>query len=425
MPLSQALGADRAVAAWQPAPSAHAPLVLLSQVAWDDVWQRPQEHALRAAAHRPVIYLSPVQIHEWRRNMIGRWNPVRIPKEGNGRLIVLSPLVYPGHYKSAGIFLSNGRLMARWLGAALRRLAASGALTPDGGLDVLLNTPLLLPLVERLEAARRLPGNFRVHYDVIDDFAGFDWAPRFSRNLDRRLIERARSLTTGTRELARRLQPVRPDATFVPLGVNCDLFGTHSPAPADMVDLPRPIIGYFGTLSDRLDYPLLQAVADAYPGGSLVLIGPVRVAESVLPRGGNVRVLGLRPHGELPGYAQAFDVGLIPFRVNEANRALNPVKALEYLAAGVPVVSTDLPDVRSLHTPPVFLADHPGGAKEGSAGYPAFLQQVEAALKLSSDGSALAEYRARAKRHAAGFTWQAMAQELELRMGVGGVDREK
>jgi glycosyltransferase involved in cell wall biosynthesis len=405
--------AGESVRGWQPPACGHRPLVILSQVAWDDVWQRPQEHAMRAAAHRTVIYLSPVQIHEWQRNLVERYEPVRMPLGSNGRLLVLSPLTLPGHYKTGLAFSWNMAILRRWLIAALERLG----MLPDGGLDVLLNTPLLLPLVEGLENRGRLKGA-RIHYDMIDDFAGFEWAPRFSRNLDRRLLDRALSLTTGTRELARRLQSARPDAVFVPLGVDAEGFGRVAPVPADLQNLPRPWIGYFGTISDRLDYGLLDAVAAAYPNGTLILIGPVRVAAGVLPDRPNVRLMGLRPHGELPAYAQAFDVGLIPFRVNAANRALNPVKALEYLAAGLPVVSADLPDVRALHVPPVFVAhqaeEQPGVPTDARS----FLAAIGEALALRADPDRLEAYQREARAHAKRFTWDGMARELERRMGV-------
>jgi hypothetical protein len=83
------------------------------------------------------------------------------------------------------------------------------------------------------------------------------------------------------------------------------------------------------------------------------------------------------------------------------------------------VVSVDLPDVRALHMPPVFVADHPENAPEGAAGHPSFLQRLEDALALASDPDRRRTYADQARAHAARFSWQGMTDELERRMGIG------
>ena len=117
--------------------------------------------------------------------------------------------------------------------------------------------------------------------------------------------------------------------------------------PNDINFVPRPILGYFGTVDERLDYELIAAVADADPEWSIVMVGPVTgIDPEHLPRRKNIFWIGPRAYGEMPDYAHGFQVCLAPFALTDATRLHRPLKVGEYLMAGRPVVSTDLPEVR-------------------------------------------------------------------------------
>jgi glycosyltransferase involved in cell wall biosynthesis len=122
--------------------------------------------------------------------------------------------------------------------------------------------------------------------------------------------------------------------------------------PADIADLPRPIIGFHGLLADWVDYELIRKVAERFSSGSVVLIGKTSVDAAqkikVLDDVPNVHLLGRKPYQDLPAYCKGFDVALNPFAINELTLAANPLKVREYLAAGLPVVSTDIPEVHVL-----------------------------------------------------------------------------
>ena len=112
------------------------------------------------------------------------------------------------------------------------------------------------------------------------------------------------------------------------------------------------MLGYFGVIDERLDYELLARLADAFPNGSLVLVGPVvKVDPRELPQATNIHWLGPAAVRELPRYVKGFDVCLMPFALNEATEFINPTKTLEYMAAGKPIVSTAVPDVVRNFTP--------------------------------------------------------------------------
>jgi UDP-galactopyranose mutase len=116
--------------------------------------------------------------------------------------------------------------------------------------------------------------------------------------------------------------------------------------PADQASIPRPRLGFFGVIDERMDIDLVAAVAAARPSFQLVLIGPVvKIDPATLPRLPNIHYLGQKTYDELPAYLAGWDVALLPFARNESTRFISPTKTPEYLAAGKPVVSTSIRDV--------------------------------------------------------------------------------
>ncbi len=118
--------------------------------------------------------------------------------------------------------------------------------------------------------------------------------------------------------------------------------------PAPLKRLPRPVIGFFGLVADWIDLPLVRRVADAYPQASVVLLGKVVTSTAALDGARNVHLLGRRPYAELPAWCRGFTVAITPFHRNELALAANPLKAREYVAAGLPNVCTDLPELRQV-----------------------------------------------------------------------------
>jgi glycosyltransferase involved in cell wall biosynthesis len=166
--------------------------------------------------------------------------------------------------------------------------------------------------------------------------------------LERRLLDRVDMLVATAQRLTEIKVPASGRIRYLPQGVNYDHFAAPRSVPAEFAELPRPLIGFAGSISHCCDYPLLCRIARAWPDASIVLVGPVRVDDDVLEvlQLPNVHFLGPRPYDELPAYVQAFDVGVIPYLLNEWTMSVDPLKLLEYLAAGIPVVTTDIPEVR-------------------------------------------------------------------------------
>jgi glycosyltransferase involved in cell wall biosynthesis len=143
--------------------------------------------------------------------------------------------------------------------------------------------------------------------------------------------------------------------------------------PPDIAALPHPIIGFFGLIHEWLDLDLLAKIARTHADWSIVLIGKSVVDVSRLESLPNIHLLGRRPYEALPDYCRAFDVGIIPFAVNEMTLNINPIKLREYLSAGLPVVSTDLPEVK-YYGDEVYIAH----------GHDEFISKIERAIREDS-----------------------------------------
>jgi glycosyltransferase involved in cell wall biosynthesis len=205
-------------------------------------------------------------------------------------------------------------------------------------------------------------------YYCVDEWSMFSYLDRAQTvAAERRVLERVDAVFAINHALADAKRAVNR-ATFVsPHGVDHSLFARAlDPAlavPADLAALPGPRIGFYGTLRDWVDFPLIAHIARARPAWSIVLIGQVLGDVSALHGLPNVHLLGQKRHDELPAYCKGFDVGMIPYRIDERMAFVNPLKLREYLSAGLPVVSTPVPEVvryshmcRIAATPDDFVA---------------------------------------------------------------------
>ncbi len=255
--------------------------------------------------------------------------------------------------------------------------------------------------------------------DVLDVIYGTDdWvAGAVIHRVDPRKLERAElwSLEQADRAVVitpmladrwRKLGFTRPLAV-VPNGVNVSAYaGMDGVEPAKGIDLEPPVAGVMGHLSARIDISLLESVLAA--GCSLLLVGPRDPAwepkrfDRLLahPR---VRWVGPQPFETLPSYLKWIDVGLTPYADSHFNRASFPLKTLEYLAAGKPAVSTDLPAVRWFDTDLITVA---GGERFGAA-------VREAALQPANE-----ELKRRRISFASEHTWEQRAEAFAAAIGL-------
>lgn len=315
-------------------------ILLYSQVIWDDVWQRPQEFAVGASRYADVIYYSPVPWHRYYRIHKKRFAAFR---QANPHLQVLSPRIMPGHYRFPPVKKANELFLYRHLRQLHKKHEFDLFFT---------NSPFVRYLLDIFK-------DTSIIYDVIDDFIQFSWAPASGEKEEKVLLQKASRCFTGTRTLYERKKHSHNNVSFIPCGVHFEKFNNpQSPCPDDLKDIARPIIGYFGTISDRLDKELITMIADRFPKCSLVFIGPIQASFGSLIKKSNIHYLGLKPHDVLPQYLKEFALCILPFALDEGTKSINPVKLLEFLSGEKIVISTPIPDIVHFYKGIVYLADN-------------------------------------------------------------------
>jgi len=190
-------------------------------------------------------------------------------------------------------------------------------------------------------------------YDCMDELSAFRGASPQLTLLERRLLRQADVVFTGGRSLYEAKLGLHPRVHLFASGVDSahfaqsrELRAAQAPEPADQANIPHPRIGWFGVVDERMDLELLDAVAALRPDWSFVMIGPVvKIDPASRPMRPNIHWLGGRKMDELPAYLAGWDCGFMNFALNESTRFISPTKTPEYLAAGVPVVSTPIKDV--------------------------------------------------------------------------------
>jgi UDP-galactopyranose mutase len=183
----------------------------------------------------------------------------------------------------------------------------------------------------------------------MDELSAFKGAPRSLKENETKLFERADLVFTGGHSLYEAKRHQHRNVYAFPSSIDAPHFAQARSAatePEDQRDIPRPRLGFFGVIDERMDIELLDAVAQARPDWQLVIIGPVvKIDPDDLPRRANIHYLGGKSYAELPAYLAGWDVALLPFARNDSTRFISPTKTPEYLAAGRAVVSTSIRDV--------------------------------------------------------------------------------
>ena len=336
-------------------------LICFSHLRWDFVFQRPQHLMTRFAAARKVIY--------WE-------EPVASGPDGS---TYLDLTVCP----KSGVTVAQPRLPDSVQGAQ-RAAALKGLLDGLLAAEKIVRpirwyyTPMMLGFSRHVEASA-------VVYDCMDELSNFKFAPPELRQLERDLMAEADVVFTGGYSLYEAKQDQHANIHPFPSSVDRAHFAqARDPASAAQTDdqaaLPRPRLGFYGVVDERMDLDLLAHVADARPDWTLVIVGPVvKIDPADLPKRANIHYLGGKAYAQLPAYLGGWDVALMPFAINDSTKFISPTKTPEYLAGGRPVVSTPITDV----------IRHYGdleGVKVASTP-DAFVQSCEAALALAADAN--------------------------------------
>ena len=217
-----------------------------------------------------------------------------------------------------------------------------------------LQEPCKLGVQSRSGRSRRIARRARIIYYCVDEYTAFHGVDSAGLRAHRAMFDHQGPFDNRVgREAIEPRNARHTRALLIRHRVDYDHFAStiraETAIPEDLARLPKPVIGYFGLIADDwVDIPLLVHVGRSFPTGSLVMLGKTTMDVSALEHEPNIHLLGRRPYASLPGYCKGFDVAIIPFPVNEVTLNANPLKAREYLAAGLPVVSTAIPEVEVL-----------------------------------------------------------------------------
>lgn len=198
--------------------------------------------------------------------------------------------------------------------------------------------------------ARRLGEELCVYY-CIDDYAahpGVD-VDVIARH-DEALSRVADLLFVAPPALVDAKRALNPDTHYSPHGVDAALFARaqdpDAPLPEGAAALPRPIVGFFGSIHEWIDVELIAWLAGQRPQWSFLLVGHAATDVSTLRALPNVHLAGPQPYATLPDWARCFDAAMIPYRLNRQVANANPLKLREYLATGKPIVSVSNPEIQ-------------------------------------------------------------------------------
>ena len=361
-------------------------LLVLSHLRWDFVFQRPQHLMTRAARTRAVYYIEEPMFGE-------HPDELRRSRQPSG-VTVCTPYIEAGHSPAES---------QRRTAALLGELVRSEGL---GEYDLWVYTPMELPVAAELRPRVTV-------YDCMDELANFKGAPPELRERERQLFAQADVVFTGGHRLFEAKREQHPNAHPFPSSVEVAHFAqarAEQPDPADQQAIARPRLGFYGVIDERFDIELVGELARRRPEWQFVLIGPVvKIAPEDLPRADNLHYLGMKGYAELPAYLSGWDVALLPFARNEATEFISPTKTPEYLAAGVPVVSTSIRDV---------VQPYGVGELARIADSVDDFEAACAAALAEAGTPAAAERQARADAFLADLswdrTWQDMAAQMEL-----------
>jgi glycosyltransferase involved in cell wall biosynthesis len=258
------------------------------------------------------------------------------PVEAAPGLFVHTPLVLPLHYTKAAVAVNS--VLLRATVARLRRRLAM----PDFQLWTFL--PTAAPYVGRL-------GESVSVYYCTDEWSQFTAVDRAAiSKMEAELCAKVDVVFAASASLVARKRALNPETHLASHGVDRDHFAAALdpalPVAPELAGIKGPVLGFFGLVEDWIDVDLLADVAARRPDWTVAVIGPAMVDVSRLAARPNVMLLGRRPYADLPRYAKGFSVGLCPFKINELTANVNPIKLREYLSAGLPVVSTDIPECR-------------------------------------------------------------------------------
>ncbi len=323
-------------------------IICVSTMCWDDLWTRKQRFMnMLAKEGNKVLYVEPICFARGRSVYAkvsealnrAKSNPFSKLKKVSENLYILTPAVKIPFGRFEIISLWNQLILRQEIKSAQRKLT--------------LNNPIFWTYTP---SSDKLIGAFSEKlaiYDCVDEHSAYpNVNKRLIRRMEIRLIKKVDMVFVTTKELYDDKKHLNKNIFIIPNGVDIKHFSKageeETAIPSELQAIPQPRIGYIGGIADWIDLDLILYIAKSKPEWSLVLIGPIMTQNklALLKEPKNIYFLGRKNLRVLPNYLKGLDVCLNPFRLNELAKRVNPLKVYEYLAAGKPVVSVDMPAIR-------------------------------------------------------------------------------
>ncbi|MDE1186212.1 MAG: NAD(P)-binding protein [Pantoea sp.] len=312
----------------------HHTLIVFSHLRWGFVYQRPQHILSRLAQYFRIIFIEePVY---------DSGEPYLNQYQAGPNINVIVP---HSNIDACGFHDSQ---------ISILKPLFSGLIEPHDRPVVWFYTPMALPLLTSYKPAA-------IIYDCMDELSAFDKAPRQMRQRESALLGCADLVFTGGSSLYEAKKARHSAVYCFPSSVDTAHFeqalDRSNGHPLQKM-LPSQRLGYYGVIDERLDMALIAKLADMHPDWQVIMVGPiVKIDPSTLPQRDNIYWFGQQPYAALPHFLADWDVCLMPFALNDATRYISPTKVLEYMAAGLPIVSSAIPDVIKHYSNLVSIAD--------------------------------------------------------------------
>lgn len=318
-------------------------IVFLATVPWSYSWQRQHEWASRLAKNNKVLYLAPFGMNNY--GPIKFVKKLKARKQSQGyehdlpdniekNIKHLSLKFIPQHDRA---WLNS--LNAQWIAKQLQPYL------PKNERDIVFW--VCNPADTMVALIKRFPQSIKL-YDIAMRFLKRPDAPAYLKSSQDELARTVDFIITDSRASATDMpSEAQHKISYVPQGVNESLLIRKEieESSSKIKKIPKPRIIYLGAGHDSLDIPLMRSIVDHIPQAQLVLVGLFEEIPAALkhPR---IHYLGPTDFGELPAILPFGDVGIIPYLINDYTAGVFPTKLFEYAAAGLPVITTDLPEMR-------------------------------------------------------------------------------
>lgn len=308
---------------------------------WHYRWQRPQQICRQFAFHgHRVFYFSPETI------IIGDPNAILADIQSKLQFKEVDPHIWEVKlcsYSSLNVYqdVIQHPLDQQFMGWSIEVLKQIFHIQHTVSIiDLSFWSPLVFSLKDN-----------KTIYDCMDEHAGFADTPPKLLTLEPNLMIKSDAVVASSKPIYHEVKRYNCSAHLIRNAGEYEHFamGDAKKAAMDLPEVKGPIIGYVGAIADWFDMKLVHELATRNPDWNFMLIGNTHISSiEEISKCNNVFLLGEKSYDELPSYIQSFDVCIIPFLINNLTLATNPVKVYEYLAAGKPVVSSDLPELRTM-----------------------------------------------------------------------------